>query len=83
MKHLCIALIKLYKKYISPGLGHNCIYTPTCSTYTIEAIQEYGALKGCFMGFCRILRCNPMSKGGYDPVPKKSSNIKEELCFKQ
>lgn len=70
MKKVLIALIKFYQKYISPGLGKNCIYTPTCSSYTIEAIENYGAIKGSFMGLKRILRCHPLSKGGYDPVPK-------------
>ena len=51
-------------------LGKNCIYTPTCSQYTKEAINEYGVFKGCFMGLKRILRCHPFHKGGYDPVPK-------------
>jgi len=71
LKKILISIIKFYQKHISFSLGKNCIYTPTCSQYTIEAIQEYGCLKGVFMGFCRILRCNPLSKGGYDPVPKK------------
>jgi len=74
MKKLCILMIKFYKKFISSGLNSYCIYTPTCSQYTIEAIEEYGAIKGCYMGFKRILRCNPLSKGGYDPVPKKRTN---------
>ena len=72
MKRLFILLIKFYKKFISPGLNSHCIYTPTCSEYTMEAIEEYGAIKGSYMGIKRILRCNPLSKGGYDPVPKKN-----------
>ena len=71
MKKLFIRLIKFYQREISPMLGKNCIYTPTCSQYTIEAIENYGALKGTFMGIKRILRCHPLSKGGYDPVPKR------------
>jgi len=71
LKFICIKLIKFYQKAISPGLLNQCKYTPTCSQYTIEAIEEYGAIKGCFMGFKRILRCHPFAKGGYDPVPKK------------
>ena len=70
MKRIMIKLIEFYQKYISAYLGKNCIYTPTCSEYTKEAINEYGALKGIFMGFKRILRCHPLHKGGYDPVPK-------------
>ncbi|MBR3280998.1 MAG: membrane protein insertion efficiency factor YidD [Clostridia bacterium] len=78
MKRIFIFFIKLYKKFISPGLNSHCIYTPTCSEYAIDAINEYGAIKGSIMGFKRILRCNPLSKGGYDPVPKKISQIKED-----
>ena len=70
MKTLMIKLIEFYQKYISVYLGKNCIYTPTCSQYTKEAIEEYGAIKGSFMGAKRILRCHPFHKGGYDPVPK-------------
>lgn len=55
-----------------PGPWHNaCKYTPSCSVYAIEAIKEYGSIKGSIMSFERILRCNPLSKGGYDPVRKK------------
>ena len=68
MKYLCIKAIRFYQRYISPIIGAGCIYTPTCSQYTIEAIQEWGALRGCIMGAYRILRCNPFAKGGFDPV---------------
>jgi hypothetical protein len=63
-----IRLIRLYKKYISPGLPPSCRYLPTCSDYAIDAIAKYGAFKGSLMAAWRILRCNPFSKGGYDPV---------------
>ena len=70
VKNFLIKLVKLYKKYLSPLKGHaSCIYTPTCSAYAIEALEKYGALKGGFLTIWRILRCNPFSKGGYDPVP--------------
>lgn len=69
MKKGLIALIRLYQKYISPLKGTKCPYIPTCSQYGIEAIQKYGAIKGCILAAWRILRCNPFSKGGYDPVP--------------
>jgi hypothetical protein len=70
MKKILISLIKLYRKYLSPLKGHaTCKYCPTCSQYAIEAITKYGALKGGLMSVWRILRCNPFSKGGYDPVP--------------
>ena len=71
MKRVLIFCIEWYQKNISLWLhkrGINCKYYPTCSTYTIEAIEKYGVIKGSFMGIYRILRCNPFSKGGYDPV---------------
>ena len=69
MKKILIALIQLYRKYISPLKRTKCPYTPTCSEYGLEAVQKYGALKGGFLAVWRILRCNPFSTGGYDPVP--------------
>lgn len=64
-----LASIRFYKRYISPGLGMHCKYLPTCSSYAIEAIEKHGALCGALLALWRILRCNPFSKGGYDPVP--------------
>lgn len=69
MKKVFILLIKFYQKFISPLKKSCCIYTPTCSQYAIEAISKYGVFKGLFLACKRILRCNPFSKGGYDPVP--------------
>ncbi len=70
MKKICIGLIRLYQKYLSPmKMRYHCIYTPTCSQYGIEAIEKYGVLKGGLLTAWRILRCNPFAKGGYDPVP--------------
>ena len=63
MKKICILFIRFYQRFISSGLNSHCIYTPTCSQYTIDAINEYGAIKGCYMGFKRILRCNPLYQG--------------------
>nr|WP_072745080.1 membrane protein insertion efficiency factor YidD [Sporanaerobacter acetigenes] len=70
MKKLAIMLIKIYQKTISRYLipYRSCRFYPTCSDYTIEAIEKYGFFKGGFMGFKRILRCNPFNPGGYDPV---------------
>ena len=62
-------LIQWYRRYISPLLPDSCIYSPTCSEYTLEAIKKYGAAKGGWLAFCRILRCNPFCRGGHDPVP--------------
>ncbi|WP_275443219.1 membrane protein insertion efficiency factor YidD [Petralouisia muris] len=69
MKRILIALIRLYRLYLSPLKTTKCPYYPTCSTYGLEAIQKHGALKGSLLAGWRILRCNPFSKGGYDPVP--------------
>lgn len=63
-----IWLIRFYKKYISPRKAPSCKFVPTCSTYAIQAIEKYGFLKGSLKAIWRILRCNPFSKGGYDPV---------------
>ena len=71
MKKLLIWLIDMYQKHISIWLESkniNCKYYPTCSEYTKQAIEKYGAIKGTFIGLKRILRCNPFSKGGYDPL---------------
>lgn len=72
MKKIFISIIRFYQRNISPLMGQGkCKYYPTCSQYTREAIEVHGAFKGLFMGIWRILRCNPFSKGGYDPVPPK------------
>ena len=68
---VCIFLIRVYQRILSPLLGKNCRYIPTCSEYTIEAIKEYGVKVGIKMGIQRILRCHPFEKGGFDPVQKK------------
>ena len=71
MKRILIALIKFYRSAISPYTPAHCKYIPTCSQYGLEAIERFGALKGGALTVWRILRCNPFSKGGYDPVPEK------------
>ena len=70
MKRILIALIRFYKRAISPLLPNACKYTPTCSEYAMEAIEVHGALKGSLLAAWRLWRCNPFSRGGYDPVPK-------------
>jgi hypothetical protein len=71
-KKLVLLPIKFYKKYLSPGnYGIKiCIFEPSCSRYTMEAIEKHGVFKGLFLGSYRIMRCNPFSKGGFDPVPE-------------
>ncbi|HON83540.1 MAG TPA: membrane protein insertion efficiency factor YidD [Caldisericia bacterium] len=69
MKKLILILIKFYQNFISPMFPPSCRYTPTCSQYTLEAVEKYGPIKGLFLGFKRILRCNPFFPGGEDPVP--------------
>lgn len=69
MKWLAILLIKFYKVAISPLLGANCRFYPTCSTYGIEALQQYGFIKGTWLIIRRLLRCRPFGPHGYDPVP--------------
>ena len=64
-----ILLIKFYRLFISPFLGRNCIYSPSCSEYGIIALKKHGVFKGTFLTVRRILRCNSLFKGGYDPVP--------------
>ena len=76
MKKLLLKLIRFYQTAISSHTRPKCKYYPTCSQYTYEAIEIHGALKGTLMGAWRILRCNPWSKGGYDPVPEKSHRIR-------
>ncbi len=68
-KRLMLALIRFYRRQISPALPPSCRFTPTCSQYAVEAIEKYGALKGGYLAIRRILKCHPFHPGGYDPVP--------------
>jgi putative membrane protein insertion efficiency factor len=69
MNQVVVGFIRLYQRYISPLLGSNCRFQPTCSQYTVEAVERYGVLKGLWLGARRISRCHPFNAGGYDPVP--------------
>lgn len=69
LKALFIAPIRFYQYFLSPWVGNNCRFTPTCSAYAIEAIEKHGPLKGLWLAARRIGRCNPWCKGGHDPVP--------------
>ncbi len=64
-----MGLIRGYQLSISPFLGKNCRFVPSCSRYAIEAVQTHGALRGLWLAFCRVGRCHPWHPGGYDPVP--------------
>ena len=79
MKHVMIWLIGLYRKYISPLKPPCCRFTPTCSAYAIEAFQKRGFFVGLALTVWRILRCNPFSKGGYDPVPEKGTRKQKRI----
>ena len=68
---ILIKLIKIYKLLISPLTGHSCRYLPTCSDYCMEALKEFGLLKGLLLSLKRILSCNPWSSGGFDPIKKE------------
>ncbi|MFP4687018.1 MAG: membrane protein insertion efficiency factor YidD [bacterium] len=72
MKTIIELLINFYQKNISPFLGANCRYQPTCSEYCRQAIKSRGLFKGLLLSLWRILRCNPFSKGGWDPVDKNN-----------
>ncbi len=72
MKHICIWLIRFYRKFLSPLKRHpTCRFTPTCSAYAIEALQKRGLIVGLALTAWRIFRCNPFFPGGYDPVPER------------
>lgn len=66
---IAIFFIKAYQRLLSPLLGNNCRFNPTCSFYAIEAINRFGVLKGCWLASKRILKCHPLNAGGSDPVP--------------
>ncbi|MGI5900192.1 MAG: membrane protein insertion efficiency factor YidD [Christensenellales bacterium] len=77
-----IYLISLYRKYLSPVLPRACKYHPTCSAYAIGALKAHGAFKGTALSTWRLLRCNPFSHGGYDPVPPKGIPFLKMFSYK-
>jgi len=82
MKYIFIAFVKLYRITLSKILPPSCRFTPSCSAYAIEALERFGAVKGGYLSFRRIVRCNPFSAGGYEPVPlvftwRRNNKIKE------
>ena len=68
--------VRFYRRFISPLLPPSCRFVPSCSQYCIEAVEEWGIICGLALSFWRILRCNPWSKGGYDPVPERKRKKK-------
>lgn len=77
MKRLLLALVRFYRKNLSPLKPPCCRYTPTCSQYALEAISRYGAMRGGWLAFKRLMRCNPFYKGDYfDPVPELPAHPK-------
>ena len=78
MKKLIIKLIRFYQRKISPLFGPRCRYYPTCSHYAVEAVERFGAFKGSILAVLRLLRCNPLFPGGYDPVPAKKEKKKKD-----
>jgi len=75
MRNAFIIIIKLYKYFISPVLGDNCRFYPSCSSYSIEAFKMHGVTVGFYLMFRRLLKCHPFHEGGIDPVPEKFGNI--------
>ena len=71
MKTILVFLLRAYQLVLSPMLGQNCRFEPSCSAYAMEAIGEYGALRGGWMAGKRLCRCHPWHPGGYDPVPQR------------
>ncbi|MDO9099539.1 MAG: membrane protein insertion efficiency factor YidD [Caldisericota bacterium] len=69
MRRVVVVLIRFYRRFLSPLKGPTCIYYPTCSEYTLEAVERYGVLTGLWLGLRRVLRCHPFHQSGYDPVP--------------
>lgn len=72
-RRVCKGLIRLYQLTLSPWVGRNCRYIPTCSNYALEALDRHGTIRGLYLTVRRLLRCHPLGRGGYDPVPLKFS----------
>ena len=83
MKYLLLDILKLYKAFISPMLPPSCRFTPTCSEYAMEAVRTYGAIRGTWMAFTRLCRCQPFCEGGHDPVRKLGANGLAEPDFQR
>ena len=71
LKFLALKLLRAYQLLISPMLGQNCRFSPSCSNYSMQAIERFGFFKGCWLTTVRLLRCHPFHPGGHDPIPEK------------
>ena len=69
MRSIALLLLRFYKRFLSPLLPPMCRFEPTCSVYTMQAVEKYGALRGSWLGMRRLARCHPFNPGGWDPVP--------------
>jgi len=83
VKSIIIFLIKVYQFTFGMLFPRVCRFAPSCSSYTIEALQVHGVLRGSFLGMWRILRCNPYSHGGWDPVPPKDNTVKDSFKYEK
>ena len=78
MNRVLIFFVRIYQYTLSPMLGQRCKYYPSCSSYAIDALREHGAVRGTGMAAWRLLRCNPFSNGGYDPVPPRHRDCEHD-----
>lgn len=78
MTRALVALLRGYQRHVSPAFPPTCRFTPSCSTFAIEALQEHGALRGSWLTLLRLLRCGPWHPGGYDPVPPRRTPHEEQ-----
>ena len=78
MKKICLAMIHWYQRHLSPLIGQECRFSPSCSHYAEEAIERFGALRGCILAAKRLCRCNPWGGSGYDPVPETWEQTKRK-----
>ena len=80
MQRLLIALVRAYRLLLSPWLGGACRFEPSCSRYTLEALERHGAAAGSYLAACRLMRCHPWCAGGLDPVPAQPPGLFRQLC---
>lgn len=83
VQHVLVALVKGYRLLLSPWLGSSCRFTPTCSAYSLEALQRHGAAAGTYLTLARIARCHPWCDGGHDPVPASRPRLFSRWVLQQ